>query len=201
MNEVAALVVAPRPLVAERRDASMDQRRVPTGESVFAEADRFEPTLRRRLEQDVGLSQKRLELLAIRLPIEIEHDRAFAAIVLPEEQRAFRIRLVLVERPDAACRVATWRLDLEHISAESRERQPAIFRLLVRHLDDPDARQRSGLRRRPRRAGRDGIGRFRSQIHRHPRKFRLLAGVEAAIGRFLANRTFFPPHRCECTCR
>ena len=73
MNEVAALVVAPRPLVAERRDASMDQRRVPPGKSVFAEADRFEPTLRRRLEQDVGLSQKRLELLAIRPP---HRDRA-----------------------------------------------------------------------------------------------------------------------------
>src|SRR5205814_7186809 len=126
MNEVAALVVAPRPLVAERRDASMDERRILPGESVFAEADRFESTLRRRLEQDIDLSQKRPELLAVRLPIEIEYDRALAAIVLPEEQRAFRVRVVPVERPDAACRVATWRLDLEHISAQARERQPAI---------------------------------------------------------------------------
>src|SRR6516162_1673840 len=146
MNEVAALVVAPRPLVAERRYASMDERRVLPGEGVFAEADRFEPTLRRRLKQDVGLGEQRPEPLLVCLPIEIEYDRAFAAIVLPEEQRAFGVRLVLVERPDAPCGVAAWRLDLEHIGAESRERQAAIFCLLVRHFDVANAGERSGLR-------------------------------------------------------
>src|SRR5262245_56213328 len=160
MNKVAALVVAPRPLVAERRDASMNQRRVPPGESVIAKTNRLEPTLWRRFKQDVGRSQKRLELLAIRLPIKIEHERTFAAIVLPEEQRTFGVWPVLVERPDAACRITTRRFDLEHISAKSREREPAIFGLFVRDLDDPDARQRSGLRRGPRCARWDGIGRF-----------------------------------------
>jgi hypothetical protein len=141
MHEVAALVVAPRPLIAEGRDPSVDQRRVPPGESIFAETDRFEPALRRRLKQDIGRTQKRLEFFAIRRPIEIEHDRAFAAIVLPEEERAFGVWPVLVKRSDAAGRVTTWRLDLEHIGAKSREREPAIFGLFVRHLDDTDARQ------------------------------------------------------------
>src|SRR5262249_56633351 len=40
MNEVAALEVAPRPLVAVGRDASMDEPWVLPGESVPAEADR-----------------------------------------------------------------------------------------------------------------------------------------------------------------
>src|SRR5262249_23072859 len=145
MNEVAALVIAPRPFIAEWRHASMDQRRVLPGERVFAEADRIQPYLRRPFEQDVGPGQKRPELLAVRLPLEIEYDRALAAIVLPEEQRAFRVWLVLVERPDAACRVTPRRLDLDHIGAESRQRQPAIFRLLVCRLDYPAARERSRL--------------------------------------------------------
>jgi len=93
----------------------MDQRRVLPGERVCAEADRLEPTPRSRLEQDVGLSQERPERLAVRLPIDVEYDRAFAAIVLPEEQRAFRVWPVPVERSDAPCRAAVWRLDLDDI--------------------------------------------------------------------------------------
>src|SRR5262249_60177281 len=135
-----------RPNVAGRRCASLDHHRLLPGESVFAEAERFKPTLRRRLKQDIGLGQKRPQVLAVDLPIEVEYYRAFAAIVLPEEQRAFRVWLVLVEWADAACWVATGRLDLEHISGESPERQAAIIPHLNRHPDSPGARERSGLR-------------------------------------------------------
>src|SRR5262249_12463351 len=99
------------------------------------------------------------------MAVKIEDDRAFAAIVLPEKQRAIRVWPVLVERSDGTCRVAAWRLDLDDIGSSPRKRQAAIFRLLVRHLDDPNARERSRLCRR--RAG-HGVFWFRSQVHRHP---------------------------------
>ena len=89
---------------------------------------------------------ERAEALAVLLLLEIEHDRALAAVVVPEEERALGTFLVLVERPDAARGIAAGRLDLDDVGAEPRKRQPAVLRLLVGQLDHADAGERAGAR-------------------------------------------------------
>src|SRR5262249_50270704 len=140
---VARLERAPGPVVAEGRHAGMDQSRKLTLQRRSAKTQRIELTLRRRLEQNVGGLEQRLKTLAVCLLLKIELDRALAAVVLPEEQRSLGVRLVLVERPDAARRAAARRLHLHDVCTEPREREAAIFGLLVGELDDPNARQRA----------------------------------------------------------
>ena len=70
---------------------------------------------------------------------QVEHDRALAAVVLPEEQRALGILAVLIEGPDPTGGIATRRLHLDHVGAQSRQCQPAVLSLFVGQLDDPDA--------------------------------------------------------------
>ena len=115
-------------------------------ERVRAHAELVELTLRRGLEQDVGARDERAEALAILLLLEIEHERLLAAVVVPEEERALGVFLVLVERPDAARRVAAGRLDLDDLGAEAGQRQPAVLGLLVGELDDADAGEGAGFR-------------------------------------------------------
>ena len=140
MHQVRALEVGPRTVIAERRTrarrsapgTARDQRR-------SRQPDLVELAARRRLEQDVGARDERAEALAIFRPLQVEHDRALAAVVVPEEQRALGIRAVLVERADAARGAAAGRLDLDDLGAEARQRQPAVLGLLVGELDDADA--------------------------------------------------------------
>ena len=106
-----------------------------------AQPQRVELSPGRGLEQHVGGSEQRAKTVAIFLPTQIEHDRSLAAIVLPEEQGAFGVRLVLVERTDAARGTAAGRLHLDDVGAEARQRQPAVFRLLVGQFDDADTCQ------------------------------------------------------------
>src|SRR5207302_7938330 len=86
---------------------------------------------------------ERAERLAVALLMQVEDDRALAAVVLPEEQRAFGILAILVEGTDAPRGVPARRLDLDDVGAEPGERQPAGFRLLVGQLDDPTAGERT----------------------------------------------------------
>src|SRR5262249_36263177 len=72
---------------------------------------------------------------------QVEHDRALAAVVLPEEQRALGILAVLIEGANPSRGVAAGRLHLDDVGAESRQRQPAVLSLLVRQLDDANARE------------------------------------------------------------
>src|SRR4029453_2607416 len=95
---------------------------------------------------------ERAEPLAVRRGLQVERDRALAAVVLPEEQRALGILAILVERPDAARRAATRRLHLDDVGAQAREREPAVLGLLVGQLDHADAGERPPARRR-----RDGL--------------------------------------------
>ena len=79
----------------------------------------------------LGVDSSRTSALATRarnargLPlVQIEHDRALAEVVLPEEEGALGIP-VLVEGPDAAGGAAAGRLDLDDVGAQAGQRQPA----------------------------------------------------------------------------
>ena len=123
----------------------MDQRGEFLGDRVLPHAELVELTLRRGLEQDVGARDERTEALLVLLLLEIEDERLLAAVVIPEEERALGAFLVFVERPDLARGVAAGRLDLDDLRAQPRERQPAVFGLLVSELDDADAGKRAGF--------------------------------------------------------
>jgi hypothetical protein len=60
----------------------------------------------RGLQQHVGRGNERAELVAVGLLVQIEHERALATVVLPEEQGALGIVPIFVEGPDAACGAA-----------------------------------------------------------------------------------------------
>ena len=85
----------------------------------------------RGLQQHVGSSDEGTELLAVCRLAQIEHDRALAAVILPEEQGALGIFPVFVERTEAACGAAAGRLHFDDLSAQTRQRQPAVLCLLV----------------------------------------------------------------------
>ena len=143
VDEVRALEVGPRAMVAERRDPRDDQRGMLLHQRAGAEPVSIELTARRRFQHHVGGGDQRAEAITICHLPQVENDRALAAVVLPEEQRALGIFAVLVERPDTARRIAAGRLHLDDVGAQPRQRQPTVLRLLVGQLDDADAGERS----------------------------------------------------------
>src|SRR5215831_11440238 len=106
----------------------------------------IELAARRRLQQDVRRAHERLKALAVVALVQIEHDRALAAVVLPEEQGALRALLILIEGPDAPGGVAAWRLYLDDVRAQAGQREPAVLRLLVGQLDHANTGKRAPRR-------------------------------------------------------
>src|SRR5262249_34136087 len=101
---------------------------------------------RRRLHQDVHRAHERAKALAVVALAQIEHDRALATVVLPEEQRALRVLAVLIEGADAARGVAAGRLHFDDVGAQAGQREPAVFRLLVGQLDHANTGKRAPRR-------------------------------------------------------
>ncbi len=147
VDEVRALEVLPRPVIAERRHARGDELREARVERHVVEPQHLVERAAARVQQDVGAAEQAEHLLAPRRRLEVEHDRFLVAVVVPEEQRAFQARLVFEERADPPCRVALGRLDLDHLGAEPGEQQPGIFGALVGDLDDakPGQHSRPGI--------------------------------------------------------
>src|SRR5262249_25534747 len=86
---------------------------------------------------------ERTELVAVCRLVQIEPDRALAAIVLPEEQGALGIFSVFVEGTDAARGAAAGWLYFDNISTQTCQRQPTILRLLVGQFDDAETGERT----------------------------------------------------------
>src|SRR5262245_8995462 len=83
-----------------------------------------------------------MELVTVCRLAQIEHDRALAAVVLPEKQGALGIFLVFVEGTDAARGAAAGWLHFDDLGAQTRQREPTILRLLVGEFDDAEAGER-----------------------------------------------------------
>ena len=149
--QIRSLEIGPRSMVAERRHPRVDQGGELRHQRVRAQPARVEFTPGCRLQQHVRGGDERAEPLPVLRLTQVEHDRALAAVVLPEEERALGIFPVLVEGPDAACGAAAGRLHLDDLGAQTRQRQAAVLGLLVGQLDDADAGQCAA-------SGRDGIG-------------------------------------------
>ncbi len=144
MNEVGALEVLPRPVIAKRRHPRGDELRKTRVERRVVEPQHLVERAAARVEQDVGAAEQAEHLVAAGRGFEVEHHRFLVAVVVPEEQRAFEPRLVLEERPDPPCGIAFGRFDLDDLGAEPGEQQPGILGALVGDLDHPQPGEHSG---------------------------------------------------------
>ena len=139
MHEVARLVVGPGTIVAEGADAGVDQRRIARAHGVVADAAFIQMVALPRVEHDVGALRELHEVFLVRIGIEVEHDAAFAEIIMPEMQAAIGVRIVVVERAVSAGLLATGRLDLDDVGAKAGEDLAAILAEFVRDLDHAQA--------------------------------------------------------------
>ena len=160
MDQVGALQVLPRPVIAKRGHPRGHQRRETRVERGAIQAQGFVERAATRIEQDVGAAEQAQQVLARRgVPwrlAQVEHHRLLVAVVVPEEQRAFETGLVFEERPDPPCGIALGRFDLDDFGAEPGQQQPGVFGALVGDLDHPQAGQhpRSGIAHHFARSGR-----------------------------------------------
>ena len=141
MDQIGALEILPRPVIAERRHARGHQRREARVQRGAIQPQRRVQRAAACVQQHVGAFQQTQHVLARRCLAQIQHHRLLVAIVVPEEQRAFQPRLILQERPDPPRRVALRRFDLHHLGAEPGEQQSGVFGAFVGHLDHPQPRQ------------------------------------------------------------
>jgi hypothetical protein len=136
VHEVAAPEVRPRPVVAERRQPGPDQLGVPGPRRLRVEAPR-----RRGVDDHVGPGDQLAQAGPVGGVVDVEHDRALRAVVLPEEERPLGTLDVLGERPDAPAGRAARGLHLHHVGAEAGQHQAHVLGRLVGQLDDADARE------------------------------------------------------------
>ena len=130
-------------MVTEGGHARHNQRGKLLHERVRTQPQAVQLSPGRGLQQHVGRGDERAELVAVFRLVQIEHDRALAAVVLPEEQGALGIFPVFVEGTDAARGAAAGWLHFDDIGAQTRQRQPTILRLLVGQFDDAEAGERT----------------------------------------------------------
>ena len=99
VDQVGALEILPRPIVAERRHARRHQRRKARAQRGAIQSQCLVQRAAARIQQHVRAFQQAQHVLARQRLAQIEHHRLLVAVVVPEEQRAFQPRLVLQERP------------------------------------------------------------------------------------------------------
>ena len=141
MDQVRPLELRPGPVIAERRHARRDKLRKARIQRGVVQPEHLIERAAARVEQHVGAAEQPQQVLAAGRALQVEHDRFLVAVVVPEEQRALRPRLVVEKRPDPPRRVAFRRLDLDHLRAEPGKQQPGIFGALVGDLDHPKTGQ------------------------------------------------------------
>ena len=191
VHQVRPLPPRPRPGVAERRDAGADQAREALAHRRRVQAQLAAQGAARAVEQHVGAGDQAQRRVPPLRPVQVEHDGALAAVVVPEEQRAFGVRHVAVERPDAARGAPPRRLDLDHLGAQSGEQQAGVFAQLVRYLDHPHAVQHArtgGAQHGP-------IAASPSAIKRPRPAAALPHAMPASLPRVLHNAFFRPGNR------
>ena len=144
VNEIRALEIAPRPVIAEWCDPRRYQRWKARAERRAVEPQRLVQGSAAGVEQHIGAGQQAKQLLARSRLAQIQHDRFLIAVVVPEIKRALRARLVIEKRADPSRRTAFGRFDLDQFGAEPGEQQPGIFGAFVGDLDDPQAGEHAG---------------------------------------------------------
>jgi len=89
-----------------------------------------------RLEQDIGKTHQFGKTAAAALAFQIETDHLLAGIDLLVE----RGDAVIIEKDERPHRIAAWRFDLDHVSAEVGEqaRRKGTGKILA-EIEDPDA--------------------------------------------------------------
>src|SRR5437667_7712339 len=107
-------------------------------ESQFTNMTGFET-----FDYEVGRLREHQENLGAFTTRYIERQRTLVEIVEPEEQTAVRMRRVVDERSNMTRRVATRRLDFDHIGAHISQQPPAKLRAIVRQIKHPQSAQRS----------------------------------------------------------
>src|SRR5262249_13142538 len=94
------------------------------------------------LQYDIrGCRQTPEKLMAVG-SLEIERDAAFGGVVIPEGERAFRVRNVVEKRPDTAAGLAPGRGDLDNIGTEIAEELAAKLALFICELENSQASER-----------------------------------------------------------
>ena len=143
VDQVIGPVGRPRPVVAERRHPRDDQPRMPREEGVPAQLGLpgQQGLVRAGQQQHVGRPDERPQRLDVGRFGPVDHDRALAPVVLPEEERGLGVGIVAGERPQAAGGAALGRLDLDHVGAQAGQLKSGVRRQLIGDLDDANAVQ------------------------------------------------------------
>ena len=118
MDEVRGLVLRPGAIVPEVRHPRDDETRVPRQQLFPGKPHRGEEVPGGAVDQHVGPFDERLEGRLPLFGLEVDRDRALAAVVGPKEQRALRIDDVVCEGTNRASRAPCWRLDLDDVGTE-----------------------------------------------------------------------------------
>ena len=137
-------LLAPHPVLAERRDRTVDEPRIDLEQILIAEPQRLERAGSIVLHQHVGFGDELLKNLAAFFGFEVEGYRLLVR-ALRQERGA---HVAPVERPVGAALAAliglVRMLDLDHIGAQHRElvgRERASEHM--GDVDDPDALERT----------------------------------------------------------
>jgi hypothetical protein len=119
-GQVEAALPAARPVLSERRDRAVDQRGLARTEPVPAQPEALHHAGSAVLDEDVGLEHERARRVAGRRVLEVERDRALAAI-----DRREVLGVAVRDRWPLPHRVALGRLDLDDLGAEVGEQHAA----------------------------------------------------------------------------
>jgi hypothetical protein len=123
---VVARAVAVGPVLPVAGDRAVDDAGVDLAHRLVADAEAVEDTGAKRLEHDVGFAHRAQERLAPHVALEVQANRALAAVQRQEERGLRRVLDAVVERRPGAQVVAHSRvLDLDHVGAEVGEQQRA----------------------------------------------------------------------------
>ena len=134
-----------RAVLAVARDRAVDEARVLLAQPLVAHAEPVHHAGPERLEQHVVLAHQPQQHLAAALLLEVQPDRALAAVEREEQRRLRRVvgALVVGRRPaDVVAHAGV--LDLEHVGAEVGEQQRAeAARQQPGEVEDLDVRERA----------------------------------------------------------
>ena len=137
-HEVIGGTACERAVRAERRHDSDDERRVGCVQCIPAEPERLGPRSRAVVNDDAGCRDEARKGVAANGRLQIEHNRALAAIEWDEEPSHVRR-----DGHHLPVGVPTRGLDLDHVGAEfGEQRTGERAGDILRHLDHADALER-----------------------------------------------------------
>ncbi len=144
VDQVRALEVLPRPVVAKRRHPRGDELRETRVERCVVEPEHLVERAAAGVEQDVGAAEQAAAYVPGR-PRPAGRARPISCCGCSSRRTAsVRDPAGLRETVRSAGGIAFGRFDLDHLGAEPGEQQPGIFGALVGDLDYPQAGQHAG---------------------------------------------------------